>query len=297
MADLISSWITVLMAGSTVDGRIVEDKDLIDIVDTYDPAVYEASINANHYRNGIRYGRVSELRLSKHATLDKTTLQARLVPNTFFLELNKHKQKLHTSCELEYDFVGTGRTYLSGLAITDMPASLGTDRIEFSRASRSTKFTEAMQLDTDMIPFSTNSFVGRIGDSLKADSVIEANPFSLTPQPDENTTPTEPADMSLTEQQARELFTELLSEHKKQEAAQASAQAAKPAAKPAVLENNTHADFKPISDQLQHFSQEFKGINDHILKLTAAIDALKQAVPSTVTDENTGAGDKKEDIF
>jgi soluble cytochrome b562 len=300
MAELTSSWITILMAGTTIDGRTVEDKDLTEIADTYDPAVYEASINADHYRHGLRYGRVAEVRLSKHATLNKTTLQARLVPNAFFLEMNKHKQKLHTSCELRNNFAGTGRTYLMGLAITDNPASLGTDRIEFSCGDQSKKFTQAMQLDSESIPFSTNSFVARIGESLKADSVIEANPFSLTPQPDDNPNPTEPLDMSLTAQQARELFTELLSEHNNQEAApaaQAKKPDAEPAVEPAALESSAQADFKPISDQLQSFSQEFKGFNEQIVKLTAAIDELKQAAPSTSVDENTGAAGEYEDIF
>ncbi len=41
-------------------------------------------------------------------------------------------QFLHTSCEYTADFAKTGKAYLTGLAMTDEPASLGTTQVHLS---------------------------------------------------------------------------------------------------------------------------------------------------------------------
>uniref|UniRef100_UPI000361A7D7 capsid scaffolding protein n=1 Tax=Uliginosibacterium gangwonense TaxID=392736 RepID=UPI000361A7D7 len=42
------------------------------------------------------------------------------------------RQKVYTSCEINTNFAETGEAYLVGLAVTDNPASLGTEMLQFS---------------------------------------------------------------------------------------------------------------------------------------------------------------------
>lgn len=41
--------------------------------------------------------------------------------------MNKAAQKVYTSMEIQPNFANTGKCYLVGLAVTDDPASLGTE--------------------------------------------------------------------------------------------------------------------------------------------------------------------------
>ena len=52
------------------------------------------------------------------------------------LKLAADRQKVFWSIELDPDFTGTGKAYLSGLAITDSPASTGTEVLKFSLTKR-----------------------------------------------------------------------------------------------------------------------------------------------------------------
>src|SRR5690606_38778722 len=53
-------------------------------------------------------------------------------PNDSLLALNKKGQKIYSSMEIQPKFSDTGKAYLVGLALTDSPASLGTEALEFS---------------------------------------------------------------------------------------------------------------------------------------------------------------------
>lgn len=55
--------------------------------------------------------------------------------------------KAFTSAEFISDFGGSGRDYLFGLAVTDIPASLGTERIKFVLAGEE-KDAERGNLET-----------------------------------------------------------------------------------------------------------------------------------------------------
>ncbi|PJC85302.1 phage capsid protein [Vibrio sp. HA2012] len=118
--------ICILQAGATVDGRVIEQKIIDEIAESYNPEVYTARINEEHYDWSIKYGSV----LSVEKREDK--LFAVLKPNSFLLRAVEQGQLLHTSCEYYEKFADTGKAYLSGLALTDKPASLGTTQIHLS---------------------------------------------------------------------------------------------------------------------------------------------------------------------
>ncbi len=118
--------ICILQAGTTVDGRVIEQKIIDEIAETYSTEVYTARINEEHYDWSIKYGSV----LSVEKRDDK--LFAVIKPNSYLLRAVEQGQLLHTSCEFYEKFADTDKAYLSGLALTDKPASLGTTQIHLS---------------------------------------------------------------------------------------------------------------------------------------------------------------------
>ncbi len=118
--------ICILQAGTTVDGRVIEQKIIDEIAETYNPEVYTARINEEHYDWSYKFGSV----LSVEKREDK--LFAVIKPNSHLLRMTEQGQLLHTSCEFIEKFSNTEKAYLTGLALTDKPASLGTTQIHLS---------------------------------------------------------------------------------------------------------------------------------------------------------------------
>ncbi|MFA1562586.1 GPO family capsid scaffolding protein [Aliivibrio fischeri] len=118
--------ICILTAGPTIDGRFIEQQVIDDMAETYDPKVYNARINEEHWSWGPKYGSV--LSVEKR----DNTLWAILKPNSALLASVEKGQLLHSSVEITPNFADTGKSYLSGLALTDDPASLGTTEIHLS---------------------------------------------------------------------------------------------------------------------------------------------------------------------
>ncbi|KPU82611.1 hypothetical protein JI57_03890 [Psychromonas sp. PRT-SC03] len=119
--------ICILTAGPTVDGRFIAQSVIDDIAELYNPKTYNARINEGHWSWGDKYGSV--LSVEKR----DTELWAVLKPNSLLLSTIEQGQLLHTSCEITPDFAKTGKSYLTGLALTDEPASLGTTEIHLSK--------------------------------------------------------------------------------------------------------------------------------------------------------------------
>ena len=129
---LISDWKRVATSGKTADGRTIDPQDLRDMATSYDPDVYTAVIWYEHIRYMGNFGSVAEVKAEELGG-GQVRLFAKLKPNDRLLQINKEAQKLFTSVEIEPNFADTGKPYLRGLAITDEPASLGTEPLHFSR--------------------------------------------------------------------------------------------------------------------------------------------------------------------
>lgn len=134
----------VAVEGQTTDGRTIERQWLADAAATYNPATYAARINMEHIR-GITadkpfksYGdvlslKVEEIELELAGKKEKKlALFAELDVTDELLAINKDRQKLFTSIEISPNFANTGKAYLVGLAVTDSPASLGTEMLQFA---------------------------------------------------------------------------------------------------------------------------------------------------------------------
>ena len=87
-----------------------------------------------------RYGDVAELKAEKidddSALKGKWALFAKITPTDDLIAMNKAAQKVYTSMEIQPNFANTGKCYLVGLAVTDDPASLGTEYTEFCRTAK-----------------------------------------------------------------------------------------------------------------------------------------------------------------
>lgn len=118
--------ICILTAGSTIDGRDISQKVIDDIAETYDPQKYTARINDDHFKWSWKGGSVLSVEKREAA------LWAVIKPNSHLLRNIENGQLLHTSCEFVEDFAKTGKAYLTGLAFTDEPASLGTTQVHLS---------------------------------------------------------------------------------------------------------------------------------------------------------------------
>ncbi len=141
MAKKISKWFRIGVEGDTCDGREIDNNDIQQMADTFDPRVYGCRINLEHIKGTLpdspfrRFGDVVELkaeRIEDDSILNgKLALFAKMAPLAELVAMVKSGQKVYTSMEIRQNFSNTGKSYLVGLAVTDDPASLGTEYMEF----------------------------------------------------------------------------------------------------------------------------------------------------------------------
>ncbi|QLS76049.1 GPO family capsid scaffolding protein [Enterobacter roggenkampii] len=146
MAKKVSKFFRIGVEGDTCDGRILSGNDIREMAETYDPRVYGCRINLEHIRGLLpdsvfkRYGDVAELKAEQinddSALNGKWALFSKIAPTDDLIAMNKAGQKVYTSMEIQPNFANTGKCYLVGLAVTDDPASLGTEYLEFCRNAK-----------------------------------------------------------------------------------------------------------------------------------------------------------------
>ena len=140
--SLVSYWKRVAVSGPTVDGREILPQDLRDIAETYNPSLYTAVIWCDHDREYGSHGTVFSLRLVEEddeLEPGQIGLEAQFKPNDRLLFLNDQGQKLFSSIEITPNFRGTGKAYMTGIAVTDEPASTGTQELYFTKQASEAK--------------------------------------------------------------------------------------------------------------------------------------------------------------
>jgi len=134
----------VAVEGATTDGRSIERQWLLDAAETYNRTTYAARVNLEHIRGVTAdgpfqaYGDVLSLK-TEEITLDiggrqekRLALFAEIDALDPLVAMNQKSQKLYSSIEISPNFANTGKAYLVGLAVTDSPASLGTEMLQFA---------------------------------------------------------------------------------------------------------------------------------------------------------------------
>ena len=188
--SLVSVWKRVATSGTTADGREILPQELRDIAETYKSSRYTAVIWCEHERWHGSHGTVFSVRLLEDAEdlePGQIALEAQLKPNDQLLRLNDQGQKLFTSIEITPNFAGSGKAYLTGLAVTDEPASLGTQELYFSRKTNKTSYYAASVALGDLVAEEPH------GEFAKMAAVFKGllKHFGVEPKPDETLPPTE----------------------------------------------------------------------------------------------------------
>ena len=148
----------VAVEGDTTDGRVIERAWIQQMAGSYNPSLYGARINLEHIRGILpdspfkAYGDVVALK-AEEVDLDgkkKLALFAQLEPTDALVSMvNNDKQKIYTSIEVSPNFAKTGGAYLVGLAVTDSPASLGTEKLSFAAKHPDAKLFDDRKLHAE----------------------------------------------------------------------------------------------------------------------------------------------------
>ena len=157
-----SKFFRVATEGATTDGRKIERKWIEQMAKNFNRATYAARVWLEHYRGTVPGGpfdALGDVIAVEARTVEdgKLALFAQIEPLPTLVEMNKKKQKLYTSIEVHPEFADSGEAYLSGLAVTDSPASLGTEMLAFAagatanplaarKTDKDTLFSEAVPL-------------------------------------------------------------------------------------------------------------------------------------------------------
>ncbi|MBB3001451.1 hypothetical protein FHX57_003808 [Paraburkholderia tropica] len=145
---ITSKTFRVAVEGSTTDGRNIERVWIQQMAAQYNPEFYGARVNCEHIR-GVApmtggepsaspfgsYGDVIALTAEEIADgplKGKLALYAQVAPTQALIDLAKARQKVYSSIEINPSFADTKQAYLIGLAVTDSPASLGTEMLTFA---------------------------------------------------------------------------------------------------------------------------------------------------------------------
>lgn len=133
-----SKMFRVATEGATTDGRRIERSWITQMAANYDPKKYGARVWMEHMRglypdSAFRaYGDVLAVE-ARDVEGGKLGLFAEIAPLPDLVAMTtKAKQKIYTSMEINPKFADTGQAYLVGLAVTDSPASLGTEVLSFA---------------------------------------------------------------------------------------------------------------------------------------------------------------------
>lgn len=135
----------VAVSGNTVDGREIQPQHLRDAAANYSQEVYGARVNIEHYLSpypGSDFGAMGDVvalsteDITEGPLTGRTALYAEIEPSDRMVQMTNKGEKVYSSIELHPQFALNGKAYIVGLAMTDTPASLGTERLKFATQQR-----------------------------------------------------------------------------------------------------------------------------------------------------------------
>ncbi|MBH3400762.1 GPO family capsid scaffolding protein [Pseudomonas fluorescens] len=180
MKKFRSNWFRVAVEGATSDKRTIKRSWLEQAAKNFNPDTYGARIWLEHFRSLLpdspfkAYGDVLAVKTEEVEIngQKKLALFAQVEPTPELIAMNKARQKIYTSIEIDDSFSDTGEAYIVGLAVTDSPASLGTDVLAFAAQkpdggpfkdrhySATSMFTEAVETELTFEEFEEKPGIG-----------------------------------------------------------------------------------------------------------------------------------------
>ncbi|WP_339058003.1 GPO family capsid scaffolding protein [Candidatus Regiella endosymbiont of Tuberolachnus salignus] len=141
-----SRFFRAAVEGATSDGRRILRQHIIDMAESYNPSYRGARANLEHINSllpdspfraygdivATKYEEISEGRLK-----GKMALLVQIDATEELVKLRETRQKVYASIEYVPEFADTGKAYLTGIAFTDNPASLGAEMLTFCANSPS----------------------------------------------------------------------------------------------------------------------------------------------------------------
>lgn len=167
----ISKPFAIATEGPTIDGRNISRDWILQMAKSYDPKVYTAVLNLEHFLSSLpdsifsAYGKVVSLGTKETEIMGEKKLQLTAVVDVAqaVADLQKSGKKAFSSMEVRDNFINKGIAYLTGLAFTDTPASVGTETMKFSAISGGGKenvFSFGAEVDIDFEPEASNPSIG-----------------------------------------------------------------------------------------------------------------------------------------
>jgi hypothetical protein len=140
VASKQSKFFRVAVEGATTDGRVIDRSFIEQMAATFNRQLYGARVWLEHLRSTLpdgpfkAYGDVLAVKAEEVVLggAKKLALFAQISPTPELVAMNQARQKIYTSIEINPKFADTGEAYLVGLAVTDSPASLGTEMLSFA---------------------------------------------------------------------------------------------------------------------------------------------------------------------
>ncbi|WFC12700.1 GPO family capsid scaffolding protein [Aeromonas salmonicida] len=147
-----SKFFRVAVEGGTTDGRTITREWIEQMAKRYNQSTYGARVNMEHIRGFDPKGQFKmygDITAAKTEEVDmegekRLALFVQIDPTPELVELNKARQKVFTSVEIHPNLNEKG-AYLMGLAVTDSPASLGTEMLQFCSKASTNPLAERKQ--------------------------------------------------------------------------------------------------------------------------------------------------------
>ena len=179
-----SKWFRVATEGATTDGRAIQRSWIEQMAKNFNPAKYGARVWIEHMRGLLpdsAFAAQGDVLAVKAEEVEdgKLALFAQIKPLESLIAMNKAGQKLYTSIEVDPNFADTGEAYLVGLAVTDTPASLGTELLTFAqqnpaanplagrKTSKDNLFSAATEFTLELEPEPSEATTGAVAAALE----------------------------------------------------------------------------------------------------------------------------------
>lgn len=132
-----SKFFRVATEGATTDGREIQRSWIEQMAKNFNREKYGPRVWLEHMRGMLpesSFAALGDVLALEARTVEdgKLALYAQIEALPALVAMNKAKQKIYTSIEVDPNFAKSGEAYLTGLAVTDSPASLGTEVLKFA---------------------------------------------------------------------------------------------------------------------------------------------------------------------